>query len=100
MIDGYINEKILHCLSDCRLHTYQEIADEIEAHRNTVIKHIKYLSLLYKIISYHGGKEKGVKLLRSRTVFLTDSEKTKVVEALEKLNDLNLQSLIDKFKVK
>ena len=66
MIDGYINEKILHYLSDYRLHTYREIADEVEVHRNTVIKHIRCLSMFYQITTYHGGKDKGIKLLYSK----------------------------------
>ena len=99
MLDDFISEKILNYISDNRLHTYQEIADETEVHRNTVIKHIRVLSLYHNIVVYHGGNIKGVQLLKSSRVYLTDAEKSKIVEALEKLNDPYISNLIEKFKV-
>ena len=36
-----ITADILNILSDCKVHTLQEIADEVEVHQNTVAKHIQ-----------------------------------------------------------
>ena len=98
MLDSCIDEKILECLSDNRLHTYQEIADEIEVHRNTVIKHIRFLSEHHNITSYHGGAKKGIKLLNSKRVYLNSEEKSIVIYALQKLDNPGLERLIAKFK--
>lgn len=54
-----ITADILNILSDCKIHTMQEIADEIEVHRNTVAKHIQSLSYRYPIQSIRGGINRG-----------------------------------------
>lgn len=97
MRKNYISMRIIEYLSDNKMHTYQEIADKVETSLTTIRRHVEDLSADYHIVTYHGGKIKGVRLLNSKMVFLTDTEKSKVIEALEKLNDLNLKPLIDKF---
>lgn len=54
-----ITADILNILSDCKIHTMQEIADEIEVHRNTVAKHIQSLSYRYPIDTIRGGINRG-----------------------------------------
>ena len=50
---------ILNILSDGKIHTLQEIADEIEVHRNTVQRHIESLSYRYPIETFSGGDKRG-----------------------------------------
>lgn len=54
-----ITADILNILSDCQVHTMQEIADEVEVHRNTVAKHIQSLSYRYPIATIRGGINRG-----------------------------------------
>ena len=54
-----ITADILNILSDCKVHTLQEIADEVEVHKNTVAKHIQSLSYRYPIETFHGGDKRG-----------------------------------------
>jgi len=54
-----ITADILNFLSDCKVHTLQEIADEIEVHKNTVYKHIQNLSYRYPIQTFCGGINRG-----------------------------------------
>ena len=97
MLDRSIDEKILDYLSDKCLHTYQEIADEINVHRNTVIKHIRFLSETHNITSYHGGIKKGIKMLSSNRIYLTADEKAIVLYALKSLGHPDLKRLMLKF---
>jgi len=99
MRTNYITVKIIEYLSDNKLHTYAEIAKVIEVCKNTVIRHIRDLSSDYNIITYHGGREKGVKLLRSNRVYLTEEEKRIIARVLRGLNDPSLEKLISKFEV-
>ena len=54
-----ITADILNILSDCKVHTLQEIADEVEVHKNTVLKHIQSLSYRYPINTFCGGINRG-----------------------------------------
>lgn len=54
-----ITADILNILSDCKVHTLQEIADEVEVHKNTVAKHIQSLSYRYPINTFCGGINRG-----------------------------------------
>ena len=54
-----ITADILNVLSDGKVHTTQEIADEIEVSKRTVIRHIQSLAYRYPIETFHGGDKKG-----------------------------------------
>ena len=54
-----ITADILNILSDGKVHTMQEIADEVEVCRKTVYNHIQSLSYRYPIETFHGGDKKG-----------------------------------------
>ena len=57
-----ITADILNFLSDGKLHTLSEIAEEVEVHKNTVYKHIQSLSYRYPIQTFCGKHNAGVKL--------------------------------------
>ena len=54
-----ITADILNILSDCKIHTINEIADEVEVSRSTVKRHIQSLSFRYPIQSFCGGINRG-----------------------------------------
>ena len=54
-----ITADILNVLSDCKVHTMQEIAEIVEVSRQTVIKHIQSLSYRYPIQTFCGGINRG-----------------------------------------
>lgn len=54
-----ITADILNAISDGKVHTLQEIADEVECSKSTVKRHIQSLSLRYPIQTFHGGERKG-----------------------------------------
>ena len=54
-----ITADILNFISDGKLHTYQEIADEVEVSYSTVRRHIQSLSYRYPIEITCGHKENG-----------------------------------------
>lgn len=54
-----ITADILNILSDCKLHTIQEIADEVEVSRSTVKRHLQSLSYRYPIDTFCGGINRG-----------------------------------------
>ena len=66
MRSRYIHNRILAYLSDCKLHTIKEIAEEIEVSYITVLRHIQDISE-EMITTYHGGGKNrgGVQLLRT-----------------------------------
>lgn len=54
-----ITADILNCLSDCKIHTIDEIANEVEVSRSTVKRHIQSLSYRYPIQTFCGGINRG-----------------------------------------
>ena len=54
-----ITADILNILSDCKVHTMQEIADEVEVSEKTVRRHIQSLSYRYPIETFCGGDKRG-----------------------------------------
>lgn len=54
-----ITADILNVLSDGKVHTMQEIADELEICRKTVFNHIQSLSYRYPIETFCGGDKRG-----------------------------------------
>ena len=54
-----ITADILNILSDCKIHTINEIANEVEVSRSTVKRHIQSLSFRYPIQSFCGGINRG-----------------------------------------
>ena len=98
-----ITADILNILSDCKVHTLQEIADEVEVHKNTVAKHIQSLSYRYPINTFCGGINRGGVCLDKGYVHqgkvLTNDELQVINKALtllqkSKSEDVN-QELID-----
>ena len=84
-----ITADILYILSDCKVHTIQELADEIEVHRNTVAKHIQSLSYHYPIQTFCGGINRGGVYLDKNYVYqgqtLTNDELQIIGRALKLL---------------
>ena len=54
-----ITADILNILSDNKVHTLQEIADEVEISKMTVRRHIQSLSYRYPIETFCGGINRG-----------------------------------------
>ena len=54
-----ITADILNVLSDCKVHSLQEIADEVEVSKMTVRRHIQSLSHRYPIQTFCGGINRG-----------------------------------------
>ena len=54
-----ITADILHVLNDGKVHTLQEIADEVEVSERTVRRHIQSLSYRYPIETFVGGDKRG-----------------------------------------
>ena len=54
-----ITADILNVLHDGKIHTLQEIADQVEVSKCTVQRHIQSLAYRYPIETFHGGDKKG-----------------------------------------
>ena len=54
-----ITADILNILSDGKVHTMNEIADEVEVSRKTVNRHVQSLSYRYPIETFCGGDKRG-----------------------------------------
>ena len=54
-----ITADILHVLNDGKVHTMQQIADEVEISERTVRRHIQSLSYRYPIETFVGGDKRG-----------------------------------------
>ena len=54
-----ITADILHVLNDGKVHTMQQIADEVEVSERTVSRHIQSLSYRYPIETFVGGDKRG-----------------------------------------
>lgn len=84
-----ITADILNILSDCKIHTINEIADEVEVSRSTVKRHIQSLSFRYPIQSFCGGINRGGVYLDKNYVYqgqtLTNDELQIIGRALKLL---------------
>ena len=54
-----ITADILHVLNDGKIHTMQQIADEVEVSERTIRRHIQSLSYRYPIETFKGGDKRG-----------------------------------------
>ena len=63
-----ITADILNILCDGKVHKMQDIADEIEVSRRTVIRHIQSLSYRYPIQTFCGGRKGGGVILESKYI--------------------------------
>ncbi len=105
-----ITADILNILSDNKVHTLQEIADEVEVSKMTVRRHIQSLSYRYPIETFCGGINRGGVYLDKDYVYqgstLTNDELQLINNALLLLQkqgvgvDKNLlDSLLEKFSL-
>ena len=105
-----ITADILNILSDNKVHTLQEIADEVEISKMTVRRHIQSLSYRYPIETFCGGINRGGVYLDKDYVYqgstLTNDELQLINNALLLLQkhgvgvDKNLlDSLLEKFSL-
>ena len=104
-----ITADILNILSDCKIHSMQEIANEIEVSRQTVYNHIQSLSYRYPIQTFCGGINRGGVYLDKNYIYqgaiLSNDELQLIVKGLsllQKTNDQNLDNemlsnLIDRY---
>ena len=105
-----ITADILSLLSDGKVHTLQEIADEVEVSKITVHRHIQSLSYRYPIQTFCGGINRGGVYLDKDYIYqgstLTNDELQLINKALLLLQGQNacvdqklLHSLIEKFSL-
>ena len=105
-----ITADILSLLSDSKVHTLQEIADEVEVSKITVHRHIQSLSYRYPIETFCGGINRGGVYLDKDYIYqgstLTNDELQLINKALLLLQGQNacvdqklLHSLIEKFSL-
>lgn len=105
-----ITADILSLLSDGKVHTLQEIADEVEVSKITVHRHIQSLSYRYPIETFCGGINRGGVYLEKDYIYqgstLTNDELQLINKALLLLQGQNacvdqklLHSLIEKFSL-
>ena len=105
-----ITADILSLLSDGKVHTLQEIADEIEVSKITVHRHIQSLSYRYPIETFCGGINRGGVYLDKDYIYqgstLTNDELQLINKALLLLQGQNacvdqklLHSLIERFSL-
>lgn len=105
-----ITADILSLLSDGKVHTLQEIADEVEVSKITVYRHIQSLSYRYPIETFCGGINRGGVYLDKDYIYqgstLTNDELQLINKALLLLQGQNacvdqklLHSLIEKFSL-
>ena len=105
-----ITADILSLLSDGKVHTLQEIADEVEVSKITVHRHIQSLSYRYPIETFCGGINRGGVYLDKDYIYqgstLTNDELQLINKALLLLQGKNacvdqklLHSLIERFSL-
>ena len=105
-----ITADILSLLSDGKVHTLQEIADEVEVSKITVHRHIQSLSYRYPIETFCGGINRGGVYLDKDYIYqgstLTNDELQLINKALLLLQGQNacvdqklLHSLIERFSL-
>ena len=64
-----ITADILNILTDGKVHTFDEIAEKVEVHKNTVYRHIQSLSYRYPIETFCGGENKGGVYLDKKYIY-------------------------------
>lgn len=105
-----ITADILSLLSDGKVHTLQEIADEVEVSKITVHRHIQSLSYRYPIETFCGGINRGGVYLDKDYIYqgstLTNDELQLINKALLLLQKQNanvdqklLHNLLNKFSL-
>src|SRR5574344_138051 len=92
-----VTADILNIISDCKVHTLQEIADEIEVSKITVYRHIQSLSYRYPIETFCGGINRGgvyldkSYLYQGKTLTLDELQViNKALALLQKCKDKNV----------
>lgn len=84
-----ITADILNFISDGKIHTLQEIADQVEICKMTAYRHIQSLSYRYNIETFCGGINKGgVRLIPDENVktnYLSEDELQLIVSKLSSL---------------
>lgn len=99
-----ITADILNILSDGKVHTAIDIAEEIEVNERTVRRHIQSLSYRYPIDTFRGGDKKGGVYLDTRYIqqgkTLTNDELQVINKALallqkSKSEDVNPKMITD-----
>ena len=102
-----ITADILHVLNDGKVHTLQEIADEVEVCKKTVQRHIQSLSYRYPIETFCGGDKRGGVYLDKSAIhqgkILTRDELQIISKALRllqesKCRDVNQEVLLNLIK--
>ena len=106
-----ITADILNYISDGKIHSMQEIADEVEVSRITVQRHIQSLSYRYPIETLRGGINRGGVKLDTRFIvqgkIITNDKLQLINRALRLLQESNevikdqelLNSLIEDFSL-
>lgn len=80
-----IQADILAVLSDGKIHTTYEIAEEVETSQITVKRHIQDLAYRYNIKTFHGGDKKGgVRLVKNEISLdgLSNDDLQRIIEAI------------------
>jgi len=92
-----ITADILNILSDCKIHSMQEIADEVEVSERTIRRHIQSLSYRYPIQTFCGGINRGGVYLDKNYIYqgaiLSNDELQLIVKGLSLLQKTDDQSL-------
>lgn len=77
---------VFNILLDYKKHTYQEIATELDVSYKTIQRYISELSLVFPILTFHGGRENGGVILEKYFVigngYITNDELHTIVQAL------------------
>jgi len=88
-----ITADILNAISDGKVHTFQQIADEVEVSKKTVYRHIQSLSYRYPIETFRGGDNRGGVYLDKAYVYQgkvrSRDELQIIVKALKLLQETN-----------
>ena len=102
-----ITADILHVLNDGKVHTMQQIADEVEVSLSTVKRHLQSLSYRYPIETFCGGDKRGGVYLDKSAIhqgkILTRDELQIISKALRllqesKCRDVNQEVLLNLIK--
>jgi predicted DNA-binding transcriptional regulator YafY len=92
-----VTADILNYISDGKLHTINEIAEETEVSRSTVKRHLQSLSYRYPVETFCGGIERGGVRLDTKYIVqgkIITNEKLQILgKALELLQSSNSQEV-------